>query len=68
MKKNSKFLRSNAVQSLIASIICIIVGLFIGYLVLLIINPSGAWGAITAIVKNFLYYPSKPAAIWEVLL
>ena len=63
MKKNSKFLRSNAVQSLIASIICIIVGLFIGYLVLLIINPSGAWGAITAIVKNFLYYPSKPAAI-----
>lgn len=63
MKKHGKFLRNNAVQSLIASIICIIVGLFIGYLVLLIINPSGAWGAITAIVKNFLYYPSKPAAI-----
>ena len=63
MKKNSKCLRSNADQSLIASIICIIVGLFSGYLVLLIINPSGAWGAITAIVKNFLYYPSKPAAI-----
>ena len=63
MDKRNKLLRNNTVQSLIASIVCIIVGLFIGYIVLLIINPSGAWGAITAVIKNFLYYPSKPAAI-----
>ena len=31
MKKN--LLKSNAVQSLIASLICILLGLFIGYLV-----------------------------------
>ena len=63
MNRERKLLRNNVVQSLIASFVCIVVGLFIGYLVLLIINPSGAWGAITAVVKNFFYYPSKPAAI-----
>ena len=39
MKKNP--LKSNAVQSLIASLVCILLGLFIGYLALLIINPAG---------------------------
>ena len=34
MKKN--LLKSNAVQSLIASLVCILLGLFIGYLALLI--------------------------------
>ena len=33
----------------------------IGYIVLLIINPSGAGEAITAILKNFFYYPSEVA-------
>ena len=57
MKKNP--LKSNAVQSLIASLVCILLGLFIGYLALLIINPAGAGKAIGDIVKNFLTY-SKP--------
>ena len=59
MKKN--LLKSNAVQSLIASLICILLGLFIGYLALLIINPAGAGKAIGDIVKNFLTY-NKPAS------
>ena len=59
MKKNP--LKSNAVQSLIASLICILLGLFIGYLALLIINPAGAGKAIGDIVKNFLTY-NKPAS------
>lgn len=37
------------------------IGLLIGYLVLLIINPAGAAGAITAIIKNYFYYPSQKA-------
>ena len=40
MKRNP--LKSNAVQSLLASLICILLGLLIGYIVLLFINPSGA--------------------------
>ncbi len=51
-----KFLKNNAVQSLIASLICIILGLLIGYIVLLFINPAGASEAILAVVKNFWNY------------
>ena len=57
-KSKGSLLRNGAVQSLIASVICIIIGLLIGYVVLLIINPAGAAGAIGAILKNFMYYPS----------
>lgn len=62
-KKNGGLLRNGAVQSLLASLICIALGLLIGYIVLLIINPAGAGGAIVAIMKNFLYYPSPKAAL-----
>ena len=62
MKKNN-LLKNSGVQSLIASVLCILVGLLVGYIALLIINAEGAWNAITTICKNFLYYPSKPAQI-----
>jgi simple sugar transport system permease protein len=51
-----KFLKNNAVQSLIASLICIVLGLLIGYIVLLFINPAGASEAILAVIKNFWNY------------
>ena len=57
MKKN--ILKNNGVQSLLASLVCVILGLFIGYIVLLFINPGGAGEAITDVIKNFLTY-SKP--------
>ena len=60
MKKNN-LLKNSGVQSLLASLLCILVGLLVGYIALLIINAEGAWEAITTIVKNFLYYPSEPA-------
>lgn len=62
-KQKNAFLRNGAVQSLIASLVCIILGLFLGFLVLLIINPAGAWDAIVAILKNYMYYPSKIKAL-----
>lgn len=65
MNKRSQkqsLLRNNGFQTIIASLLCIVIGLLVGYIVLLIINPSGAAGAITAILKNFLYYPSAVAA------
>ncbi len=61
-KSKGSLLRNGAVQSLLASIVCIIIGLLIGYVVLLIINPAGAAGAIVAILKNFMYYPSAVKA------
>ena len=51
-----KFLKNNAVQSLIASLISIVLGLLIGYIVLLFINPAGASEAILAVIKNFWNY------------
>ena len=61
IKKKESILRNNGFQTIIASLLCIIIGLLIGYIVLLIINPSGAGEAITAILKNFFYYPSEVA-------
>ena len=57
MKKN--ILKNNGVQSLLAALACVILGLLIGYVVLLFINPDGASEAIAAVMKNFLTY-SKP--------
>ena len=54
MKKS--ILRNEGVQSLLASLVCIILGLLIGYVVLLFINPSGAGEAIKTVMKNFLTY------------
>ena len=48
--------KNAAVQSLLASLICIVLGLLIGYIVLLFINPAGAGEAILAVIKNFLNY------------
>lgn len=64
-KKNNKLenlLRNDGFQTIIASLLCILIGILVGYVVLLIINPAGAGNAITAILKNFLYYPSEIAA------
>lgn len=58
-----KILRSQAVQSLLASLLCIVVGMLAGYIVLLFINPEGAGEAILTVIKNYFYYPSKPAVM-----
>ena len=66
MNKESKkesIWRNNAVQTIIASLLCILLGLLVGYIVLLIINPQGAAGAIVAILKNYFYYPSSVAVM-----
>lgn len=56
MKKN--ILKNSIVQSLLTSFICIVLGMLIGYIVLLFINPAGATEAILSIAKNFLTYKS----------
>ena len=54
-----KILRNSVVQALLTSLICILLGMFVGYLVLLAIEPSGAGEAIMAVAKNFFGY-SRP--------
>ena len=49
-KEKNSLLRNGAFQTLLASLLCILVGLLVGFMVLLFINPAGAWGAITAII------------------
>lgn len=60
MKKDkTSLLRHDGFQTLLSSLICVLGGLLIGYIVLLLIEPSGAFGAITAIMKSFFRYPGK---------
>jgi len=58
MQKNNKsILRNNALQTILISLICIVIGLAIGFIVLSVINPSGAWKALTDILKNYMNSP-----------
>ena len=54
-----KLLKNEGVQAFLASVICILLGILIGYIVLLFINPQGAGESILNVVKNFFY--KKPA-------
>ena len=56
MRENNSILRKPAVQTLLASLLCIVLGVLIGFIALLIINPSGAWNALMEILKNFWNY------------
>ena len=59
MKRN--LLKNDGVQSLLASLVCVVLGLFFGYVVLLAINPAGAGEAILTVIKNFLTY-NRPSS------
>ncbi len=59
--KNEKtsLIRSDGFQTLLASLVCILGGLVVGFIALLIIEPSGAFEAILAVMKSFFRYPGK---------
>ena len=54
------------VQTLLSSLICIAAGLLVGFIILAIINPSGAGKAIMTIILNFMTR-ATPAARMKVL-
>ena len=58
-KEHTSLIRRDGFQTLLASLACILGGLLVGYLVLLIIEPSGALEAITAVMKSFFRFPGK---------
>ena len=55
-KSRESLLRKPAVQTLFASLLCVVLGLLVGYIALIIINPKGATNAIVDVLKNFLTY------------
>jgi len=48
-KEKTSLIRQDSFQTLLASLVCILGGLIVGYLVLLVIEPSGALEAIAAV-------------------
>ena len=61
MKEKKFSLKNPALQSILTSLLCIVLGLLIGYIVLLMINPAGAGEAIKTILLNFLSRSSQAA-------
>ena len=61
-KEHESLIRKDGFQTLLASLVCILGGLIVGYLVLLIIEPSGAFEAIVAVMKSFLRFPGAAEA------
>ena len=56
-KERESLIRKDGFQTLLASLVCVLGGLIVGYVVLLIIEPSGAFEAIIAVMKSFLRFP-----------
>lgn len=57
--KENKFkamLASDAFRSIASAVICALVGIIVGFIILLIINAEHAPKAISVILKNFMYY------------
>ena len=59
MKEKKSLLRNSGFQTFTTSIVCILLGMIVGFLALLIIEPKGALGAILDVIKNFFTYPSS---------
>ena len=62
-KEKTPLLARSGVQTFLASLICIALGLIAGFVVLCFINPSGAARAMLSILQNFLYFPRPEVAL-----
>lgn len=60
MKEKTSFLKKPGVQTLLASVLCAVLGIVIGFIILLFINPAHAFDAIIAILKNFFRFSNSP--------
>ncbi len=58
-KEKNLLLHNDSFQTLLSSLMCILGGLIVGYLVLLVIEPRGAFEAILAVMKSFFRYPGR---------
>lgn len=58
--KTKKITGSESFKSILAAVICALIGILIGYIILLFISAPNATKAMSTILKNFLYF-RKPA-------
>ena len=63
MKQKQSLLKNPSFQSILTSLICIVLGLLIGFIVLMLINPAGAGEAIKTILLNFMSRSSSAARL-----
>ena len=61
-KNSLPFFLRDGFAAFLSSVICIICGMLVGYIIMFCINPGGAGKAILAMFKNFLYY-KKPEKV-----
>ena len=54
--KRGNIFSSPAFLSIASAVLCALIGILVGYIILLIISPSHAGQAIITILKNFFYY------------
>lgn len=54
--KKTPLLRRTGVQTLIASLLCILLGLAVGFVALCMVNAAGAGEAMMLVLKNFMKY------------
>jgi len=60
MKEKSSFFKKPAVQTILASVLCAVLGIILGYIILLCMNPAHATEGMVAILKNFFKFSAKP--------
>ncbi len=58
-EKNSIF-KKTAFQTILASVLCALLGILLGYIILLLMNPAHATEGMVAILKNFFKFSGKP--------
>ena len=56
MEEKTSFFRKPGFQTLIASILCALLGIFLGYIILLLMNPAHAGEGMFAILRNFFKF------------
>ena len=61
MKEKKSLMKNPSFQAILTSLICIVLGLLIGFIVLMLINPAGAGEAIKTILLNFMTRASAAA-------
>ncbi len=64
LAKVKEFTRSESFKSIAAAIICALIGIVIGFIILLIINAEHAPKAMSTILKNFLYFRKDSQKIY----
>ena len=59
MEEKTSFLKRPGVQTFLASIICAVLGIVMGFIILLFMNPEHAAEGMWAILKNFFKYDNN---------